>query len=319
LISEIANRILGRRPSRARRPGFPEPTVEGIEAALKACRSDRDFQKLQKWAGSVLTPLDAAALIERAKRLPPQSRVWLEQIAAYGEFASTPPQPYRRHALDDDIAIYTDEAVPREQKSLVIGFSGAAGQLMFPTPAFLQYLASDRYDVVILRDRLKQAYALGIPPYADRLWPLVDRLAAELHASRYRRIYPFGTSMGGFPALRCGLLLRTESAASAGGQFPYYPPHLAHNIDLPSFDPLCDCYAATRTTLLCYHSTNYPADVQSADMLERTLPIVRIPIDAPGHAFLGQLFRRGKLRAFYDRVFGPAPAQEAPAQRAKAG
>jgi hypothetical protein len=173
--------------------------------------------------------------------------------------------------------------------------------------------------VVILRDYLKHAYVLGVPPYADRFWPLVEKLAGELHATNYRRIYPFGTSMGGLPALRCGILLKTDSAVSAGGQFPYYPPHLERNVDLPSFEPLCDCNAATKTTLLCYHSTNYVADVQSADILGRTLPIVRIPIEAPGHAFLGQLFRRGQLRAFYDRVFGDDPAVEVSAQRTKAG
>jgi hypothetical protein len=125
--------------------------------------------------------------------------------------------------------------------------------------------------------------------------------------------------MGGLPALRCGILLKTDSAVSAGGQFPYYPPHLERNVDLPSFEPLCDCNAATKTTLLCYHSSNYVADVQSADILERTLPIVRIPIEAPGHGFLGQLFRQGRLRAFYERIFGADPAEASPPQHAKAG
>jgi hypothetical protein len=319
LISAISHRILGKPKPRAHRPGLLPPTADGVEAALKACRSDKELEKLQKWAGSVMAPLDAADLMQRAKRLPPQSRDWIEQIAAFGEFASVAPQAYRRHELHPNITIYTNESVSRERKNLVIGFSGAAGQLMFPTPAFLQYLDSDRYDVVILRDRLKHAYALGIPPYADRFWPLVEKLADELHATSYRRVYPFGTSIGGLPALRCGLLLKTESAAAAGAQFAYYPPHLERDSYVPSFDPLCDCNATTKTTLLCYHSTNYPADEQSADILERTLKIVRVPIEAPGHAFLRQLFERGQLRAFYDRVFGDDPAVEVPAARAKAG
>jgi hypothetical protein len=48
-------------------------------------------------------------------------------------------------------------------------------------------------------------------------------------------------------------------------------------------------------------------------MLQRILPIERVPVEAPGHAFLGQLWSEGRLRAFYDRIFGGDSAQ-APAE-----
>jgi hypothetical protein len=70
----------------------------------------------------------------------------------------------------------------------------------------------------------------------------------------------------------------------------------------------------SKTKLICYHSTGSPADVQSVEMLQRILPIERVPVEAPGHAFLGQLWSEGRLRAFYDRIFGgdsaPASAEQ---------
>lgn len=315
LISAISNRVLGRRPH-APRPSFPEPTLDGIAGALRASRSEKDSLKLQKWAGGIITPLEAAALMEVSPRLPPQSQAWLSKIATLGEFASVAPQRFTRQALAENIDVYSDASVPRDRKSLILGFSGAAGQLMLPTPCFLQYLSSDRYDVVMLRDRTKQGYVFGIPPYAQNLWDLIQKLKAELGAASYRRVYPYGTSMGGFPALRCGILLKTETAISGGGQFPWYPGHLTQKPkrNIPSFDPLCACNAKTKTTLICYHSTGYPPDVQSVDILARMIPIERVPIEAPRHAFLDILWKQGRLRAFYDRLFGSESGQ-APAEQ----
>lgn len=320
LISAIAKRVRGRRPRAAGRFVFPEPTLEGIADALRACRSEKDSLKLQKWAGAIVTPLEAAELMQVSQRFPPQTQAWLSRIAELGEFASVAPQRYRRQALAHSIDIYSDPSFPRDRKSLILGFSGAAGQLMFPTPAFLQYLRSDRYDVVVLRDRTKQGYAIGIPPYAHNLWELTQKLAAEIGAESYRRVYPYGTSMGGFPALRCGILLKTQTAISGGGRFPWYPEHLTRNpkLDIASFDPLCACNAQTKTKLICCHSTNYPADVQSVEMLQRIIPIELVPIDAPGHAFLAPLWRQGRLRAFYDRIFGSESSQASAEQRGRA-
>ena len=131
-------------------------------------------------------------------RFPPPTKAWLGKLAALGEFATVPPQRYRRQALVPDIDIYSDASIPSGRKGLILGFSGAAGQLMIPTPVFLQYVSSERYDVVVLRDRTKQGYAIGIPPYAHNLWDLAQKLTAEIGAATYRRVYPYGTSMGGF-------------------------------------------------------------------------------------------------------------------------
>jgi len=318
LISAIVKRVRGGGPRAAGRFVLPEPTFAGIADALRASRSEKDSLKLQKWAGGIITPLEAAELNEGSHRFPPPTQAWLGKLAALGEFATVPPQRYRRQALVPDIDIYSDASIPSGRKGLILGFSGAAGQLMIPTPVFLQYVSSERYDVVVLRDRTKQGYAIGIPPYAHNLWDLAQKLTAEIGAATYRRVYPYGTSMGGFPALRCGLLLKTETAVSGGGQFPWYPPHLSRNTDVPAFDPLCDCNAKSKTKLICYHSTGSPTDVQSVEMLQRILPIERVPVEAPGHAFLGQLWSEGRLRGFYDRIFGDDSAQ-APAEQGSRG
>jgi hypothetical protein len=228
------------------------------------------------------------------------------------------PQRYRRQALVPNIDIYSEASIPADRKSLILGFSGAAGQLMIPTPVFLQYVPSDRYDVVVLRDRTKQGYAIGIPPTRIICGSSPKSSPPRSAPPPIGVSIPTAPAWGGFPALRCGLLLKTETAISAGGQFPWYPPHLARKVDVPAFDRLCACSANSKTKLICYHSTGYLPDVQSTELLQRILPIERVPIEAPGHAFLAQLWSEGKLRGSCDRIFcvesGQAPA--APSQKA---
>ena len=98
LLSTISRLIRGRPPT-ARGPIFPNSTIDGIADALRACRSEKDFHKLHRWAESILTPLETAALIEFSHHLPSQSQDWLNRIAALGDFAIRAPQPYCRQPI----------------------------------------------------------------------------------------------------------------------------------------------------------------------------------------------------------------------------
>ena len=111
--------------------------------------------------------------------------------------------------------------------------------------------------------------------------------------------------MGGFPALRCGILLKAETAISAGGQFPWYPHYVRkQELNIPAFDLLCDCTVNTATTLICCYSSDYKIDAECVDILARVVPVQRIPIVSSRHGFFDTLWQEGRLRAFFDRLFG---------------
>jgi hypothetical protein len=90
-------------------------------------------------------------------------------------------------------------------------------------------------------------------------------------------------------------------------------------LDIASFDPLCAYNAKTKTTLICSHNTGHPADVQSVEMLQRIIPIERVPVEAPGHVFTEVLWQQGRLRAFYDRLFGSESGQASAERHSRAG
>jgi hypothetical protein len=178
---------------------------------------------------------------------------------------------------------------------------------------FVQMLPAARFDVLIIADRSNAHFLNGIRGYADTLYGLTTRLAADAEMQRYRRVYCFGTSIGGFPALRGGILLKAFRAISVGGR-PVW--HVYRLIDprehvAPAFDVMCDCMPRTGCQLVCVYAEGSRLDAIDAARLPRALRVTRVPI--PGiaaHNVVHELYKLGRLPLLYSRLFdfplGPA-------------
>jgi hypothetical protein len=275
---------------------------EFLEEAL-ACRSEREFWRLHMRAEAQLTPLEIDAMRIRAHRLPELTRTWLEGVAAYGGFTDAAPQCFWRRRVAGDIDLYCDPSVPAAEKCLVLAFCGSAHRLMMPIPCTLQYLPADRCDVVVLRDQSHMHYVNGIRPYASSFFDLVRKLAVDLRVPEYMSVSTYGTSMGGFVALRCGIILNARRAISVGGTSAWQPPRLVRN-DFPAFDLLCQCNAKTKTTLYCCYPADHGADAAAAAHIASFLPVRQVPIaNTSAHNVIFELWRRNQLAAFYGRIF----------------
>jgi hypothetical protein len=290
--------------------------VDETVDALLACRSEQDFWRVHQKAEALFTPLEIAGLAEHSHSLPTQSKDWLDKIIAYAGLDRAAPQRFLRWSLAPDIDVYRDPSVPTDRKPLILGFCGGADRLMMPIPCVLQYLPSDLCDLVLLRDSSHQHYLNGISSYASSFHELVRKLAADLSVDLYRRTCCYGTSMGGFSALRRGILLRSDSAVSVGGGFPWHPSRLLRRNEraLSSFDPLCRCNAATSVSLYCCYGAGHPHDPARNEYLSRILPIHRIAVDTTSHNVIVELWRLGALQAFYARVFAFQEHCDSPAQ-----
>ena len=279
--------------------------LDDIVQALHACRSERQFWRVHIKAKNTLTPLEVAACVKFSRRLTSASQRWLEGLASLGGLVVGEPQPFCRQPLAPHIDLYRDPFVPSERKQLIFGFCGAANRLMMPISCVLQYLPADACELVLLRDPAKLHYIYGIPPHAGSLADLALRLSAAFAAEPYRRRVCYGTSMGGFVALQCGILMRADAAISIGGRFAWHPPRLQREPTetVPGFDPLCACNAATATELVCYHSAN-EVDVEDATQLAHVVPVQRIAMhETSEHNIILALGDKGRLKDFYADVF----------------
>jgi hypothetical protein len=295
--------------------------IEGFLDRLASCRSDRDFFRAHTEAERFLTPLEIHELLDVAGELPPETQAWLHRVTSFTRFCEAPPMRYQRSQLYPNIDLYTDPAVPRSAKRLIIGFCGTAQRLLMPIASMLQFLPSRQCDFLVLRDPTFRHFLAGIAPYADSFWALMRSLANDLGMREYVRLYCYGTCMGGFAALRAGILLHAARAISISGTLGWHVRRLVEEPDkeLPAFDPLCDCYRPVETTLVCAYSISHEKDREQARRLSHILPIEHLAATGmSGHNLIEKLAQRNGLGTFYNRIFDleaektPSNAPDAP-------
>jgi hypothetical protein len=287
--------------------------IDELTDALLACSSKRQLAQVHSRAEAVFTPLEFVALSERSQRFPSYSQSWLKMLADYGGFGAAPTQRFCREPVASSIDLYRDASVPSDRKRLILAFCGAADRLMMPIPCVLQSLPSDLCDVAILHDCSREHYTSGIPPYASSFVELVMKLIADLAVDRYGDVCCYGTSMGGFVALRCGVLIGS-AAISVGGRFIWHPTRLLEggSAVLPAFDILCDCNASTPVSLIACYNAAVETDKKDAELLARIVPTRLIPIAVGStHNVIVELWKQGQLDGFYNRLFGFPEQMEA--------
>jgi hypothetical protein len=289
--------------------------IGGVIRDLERCRTEREFWRIQTKAETKLTPIEIEELVSKMHALPNGARPWLTQLSELMRHAGGRPQRYRRRIVSADVNHFADQTVPVSGKALIIGFSGNADRLMLPIGCVLQFLPSRRFDVVVLRDTQHAHYLNGVGDYAPTLNGLAERLRADFKPKRYDRVYCFGTSMGGFGALRCGVLIKADRAISVGGRYHWHIRRLLgeNEIALSAFDPLCDCFVRSRTELVCAYSEGNNEDRVDADRLAAILPVGRIAFpEASHHNLIAVLLKANRLKPFFDEIFDLGGSERRP-------
>jgi hypothetical protein len=209
-------------------------TTELVERFTRA-HSVGDFNRARLDLQRLGTPTEVRELQELRGRLPDHVADWLTRLHDYCFWEESEVQNYSPHVGDSRSALFRSDGDPGD-KELVIGFSGAAGNLYQPTPVVLQKLGGSPVDLLLLRDDDRSRYGVDHAG-CDRFLELIDTIAPV--AAQYRSVLTIGTSMGGFPALLAGRSLGARRSVSLGGHAdPCPPPGISSVIrDLPGSGP----------------------------------------------------------------------------------
>lgn len=218
------------------------------------------------------------------------------------ELSRKPAERYEREDLSPNVVFFRGEGRTNE-KSLIVTFCGRSPRPNMAWSLYLQYLPSDLFDVAILVDRTNNHYNDGVVGYAGDLLSLQRRLSTDLQFASYRRVFLYGTSSGGLPAIRVGLLAGAHSSIAVGGVFAWPIYRLTQGQDFQSFDPICACYAERRGKVLVIHASN-ERDLIGARRAEHILKAKRVRVTSTSdHNVNHQLYLAGGLMDFHGRMF----------------
>lgn len=250
-----------------------------------------------------LTPLELHELLPDLDALPGLPGAAPEVSDIVRELRVHPPEPYVQTALAKDVVLYRS-GLGGSGKSLIIALCGRSHRMMTSWSLFLQHIPAARFDVLILADRTNNHFNDGIRNYAPDLLSLVNRVKLDARTDLYERVYCFGTSTGGFPALRFGLLADAFRAISISGLFAWPIHRLRSGQHFEAYDPLCACNRERKSHLVCVHAANSKSDQGSAVLLQKVLNVSRVPVENSGnHNIVYDVYLAGKLRNLYSMLF----------------
>jgi hypothetical protein len=282
--------------------------IEEAIARLKACTTERDLRRTSAAIETHATPLEVARLGGAGVIVPPAAQ-WIRSFVTKVGLGESPPEGYVRREFGRWLIAYTDPAVQTSRKTLIIGFVGTQGRLMLPAAMVLQRLPSERFDLALICDPSSAHFLNGAEGYASSPLELARSLARDLGAGRYNRLICCGVSVGGFAALRTGIILGADRSISVGGRFPWHPSRLiaGGKDQVSAFDVICCCNRDFSGELLCAYSDN-ETDRAHADRLAAVLRVshLRAPETREHNLFLAA-FQRGELEALFDRLFDVGP------------
>jgi hypothetical protein len=212
-------------------------------------------------------------------------------------------EPYTYEAVARGVRFYRGMASP-SGRGLVVVLAGRHYRPMLSLSLFLQHLPARLFDVLMLFDESNSHYTDGVAGYADSLLSLTQRITADFGTHGYARIYHYGVSSGGLPALRMGLIAGSHRSIAIGGLFQWPINRLEAGEAVVAFDPICACNASRGRNLICVHSS-MERDTKHARRVVKTIKArgVRLP-DMNEHNILFPLFHAGQLRDFNQRLFG---------------
>lgn len=236
-----------------------------------------------------------------------------KNLVRFGLMSSAEPPLTRfsRTEIAPHVNLYS---AGRGAPNLVVGFTTKHGFIMMGASLFLQDLDDAGHDFLQLADPRREFFDGGIEGYAASLHDLALRVGDLARRRGYRSIVTYGTSMGGFPAIRAGNLMAADRAISVGGRFTWHPGSMAKGLRVGAFDALCNCRLPLETPSYLLYSTGCREDVDHAAMLAAIAPASRrIGVPCRKHNFPIALKDKASLGGFHAEMFDlarePDPAR----------
>ena len=234
------------------------------------------------------------------------SREWIAGLASGMPANVVRPAEFERKGLSRGATHYTADISTKDRKTLIIGFTGLAHRMMMPAPWLLDCLNPALYDVVLLRDFSRVAYASGVHGLGDDFHTALSKLEIQVSPSAYRNTIAFGTSLGGIPAILASILLRLDRAIAIGPQaFNRISGLLRrHGLADEPYVSLLAMRPQPFPEILLVCAAEHDEDVAAAISLQQQVParVVRVR-NCSAHVLLGWHHAQRTLAPFLAKLF----------------
>lgn len=245
--------------------------------------------------------------------LPEQSQ-WLDkQRRIFNRAQSAIPEPFSKHCLSKHVRLYSNDSIPRKDKTLIICYTGKALRMMMPLHVLLQHMDASKVDIFYVRYPRQGArigFREGLDGIADTFESAVDRLSQLAQWSDYAKVCTFGTSGGAFPAVLACLKMGFDRCLAVGCNHPddwRWREALGRNAGDLILDYKSRLSATPRISLA--YGADEQIDIEAAKAIGSLIPIKSLPIrhitEPVRHIALPVVLNAGQLKNFFTDYLFP--------------
>ncbi|MGJ8686996.1 MAG: hypothetical protein ACSHWQ_05925 [Spongiibacteraceae bacterium] len=233
-ISLVLDRIL---TESRHRPALPDLKMV-LEELPDADRKDLSERIIKKWPdmervlnagrGSVVASLPEHNRFEQAMTRALGGKVLEAQELLNGRsannggaskfseiFGRLPPEDTLRRPPIVDNGGDVIQSEKGDSGTTLLVFTGLADKAMVQIELVDRFCAAAGHSAIYLRDAGRSAYIAGIPALSENFKGSIAALSELLAQHRTKRLLCLGTSIGGFGAIRYGVLLKAEKVMGA--------------------------------------------------------------------------------------------------------
>lgn len=225
-----------------------------------------------------IEPNRLAQIFARMEQLSnDEQRARLEKLAPFWHIVHQKQQPvFQRQQLSTHCDLFLSQ---RDTQAALICFPGNRRNMFIQFTRLMMILGNSDVPpvhLVILRSKYPGSYGLGVPGLGSHLGESLKMLGSALETRGIVTRAYLGASIGGFFALRAGLLDADAAAVSLGGRFPHVrgAGRLLHMG--PAFDPLLCPDVPAHHALHCVYGSEMKFDRENAELLKRARPEVNL-------------------------------------------
>lgn len=212
---------------------------------------------------SMLSPID---VLEITRKNPTVANVY----AVSSLLKHSAPVRFHSELITNELILFVSE---KQTETLLVCFTDKHASLFGTIPSFLQNLGDETFDVLVVHDRRRGRYGDGIEGMTDSFLGTIDEISKIARSRKYKHIQTYGTSMGGYVALRAGIMLSAKRAVSVGGSFiSKVVWRSSVGKFFPNCSTVCACQRDSNTEIIACHSLNSHKDSENAQRLLATLP-----------------------------------------------
>ncbi len=273
--------------------------------------SDSELRSLQDAMSVYRTPAELARLIYQLEGITPgadaqekpgrmeafnlrrRQRRWVRQIKSeLGPEAGK--SSWKRATLTNSAYFYSNGVQERNNKTLLVAFTGNQHRLMMPTYRILQNLDAEQFDMLMLSDPRRLLFEKGIEGLGSDLNELSGVITRFAEPSGFGRIVSIGTSGGGLAALYVAMKFGWSRAVTIGSACLSEHQYLSDRLIRLASD-----LGPRNTEIVATFSSN-TRDTDAANQIKDVFPWTTLMPDHrfADHNLLMELFRKGELRQF---------------------